>query len=305
LDLRPNFDRNSSGAPLDSVRVAVLLSHATSVTGDERTALEQYFAHADSFLYVADRGAVVYATLANVREALFVTCPNPPDLLGPPDLVSGQNIPQCSEAFAFDIHERDSLDLVEYRIQISRTPDYDYHGGIVVDYVCGINPQGRFDFTVGQPESTGTYIRGGVGQTLYQGSYYWRVAAIDHNGTYSSWTRAHDGSVAFTIDESSTGVENNPGAGHTVPLAISFRNPSGSGVLLKAQVPVAGKALLRIFNCSGRLVRTMPLDGLRAGASSLYWDGRDAEGRPASSGVYFIELSQSSQTVTKKLVLVK
>jgi len=303
-DTRPYFDRNYSRAPLDSVRVGVLLSHQGSATGIEGRMLEQYFAYVDSFLYVADRGAVVYATLADVREALFVTRPDPPDLLGPPDLVSGQNIPQCSEAFAFDIHERDSLNLVGYRIQISKTPDYGCEG-IVVDYVCGISPQGRFNFTTGQPESTGTYIRGGMGQTLYQGAYYWRVAGVDHKGTYSSWTRAHNGSMAFTIDESYTGVENNPGAGHAVPLAISFCNPSGSGVLLKAQVPVAGKALLRIFNCPGRLVRTMPLDGLRAGASSLYWDGRDAEGRPVSSGVYFIELSQSSRMVTKKLVLVK
>lgn len=303
-DRRAFFDMNYSGDPLDSVRVGVLLSHDRSATGDERVALEQYFAHVDSFLYVADRGAVVYATLAEVREALSGLRPDPPDLLGPPDLVSGGLLQQCDEAFVFRLHDRDSLNSVKYRIQISWTPGYDHDRDIVVDYVSGMTPQGFLNFTVGQPESTGTYIRGGNGQTLPPGPYYWRVMAIDSEGECSWWSRADAGAMAFAI-QGPEGIENGPDANPAIPLAVSFCNPSGPSVFLKAQVPVAGKATLRIFDCSGRLMRTLPLEGLHAGGSSLYWDGRDSEGRCVSSGIYFVELSQSGQAITKKLVLVK
>ncbi|MCX5800094.1 MAG: hypothetical protein NTX17_01695 [Candidatus Eisenbacteria bacterium] len=303
VDRRPYFNANYSGAPLASVRVGVLLSHATSATGAEGAMIEQYFAHVDSFLYAADKGAVVYVTLADVREALSVLPLEPPDFLGPPDLVSGELIQQIGESFTFRIYEPDSLELVKYRIQISQAPDYDYDTGMVVDYVSGLDPQGTFGFAVGQSESTGTYHRGAEWQSLSPGSYYWRVMAIDSEGHYSRWSLARDGNVAFMIEQPE-GVEGGQNAS-PVPLAVSFCNPSGPSVFLKAQVPVAGKATLRIFNCSGRLVRTLPLDGLSAGASGHYWDGKNSEGLSVSSGVYLVELSQSGRAVTKKLVLVK
>jgi flagellar hook assembly protein FlgD len=92
---------------------------------------------------------------------------------------------------------------------------------------------------------------------------------------------------------------------HAVPLAVSFSNPSGPSVFFNTQVPVPGNATLRIFNCSGRLLRTLQMDSIPAGVSRLYWDGRDSGGRSVSSGVYFIELSQSRKTIIKKLVLVR
>jgi len=75
--------------------------------------------------------------------------------------------------------------------------------------------------------------------------------------------------------------------------------------LFRTQVPAADKATLKIFNCAGRLLRVLPLYADHVRSSGVYWDGRDSNGKPVSSGVYFIELNQGRQTVSKKLVLVK
>jgi hypothetical protein len=303
-DLRPNFDSNYSGAPLDSVRVGVLLSHDASVNGAERTALEQYFAHADSFLYVADRGAVIYATLADVRKALSQSIPDAPDApdsLGPPELVSGGLVEQGDETFAFRLHDRDSLDTVKYRIMISRTPDYGYQTGLVIDYVSRLGAQGIFRFTVGQSESTGSYSLGFEGQTLSPGSYYWKVKAINSQSEWSGWSQANNGDIAFTLSTGETGVEKEPEG--SLPLSISFPNPSSSTVLMRVTRPAVGDAtILNILDYSGRLIRQFRWN---SGATTLYWDGRDSEGKQVASGVYLLELEQRSQRIVRKLVILR
>lgn len=125
---------------------------------------------------------------------------------------------------------------------------------------------------------------------------------ISSKGGRSSWTLARGGAIAFMIDQPADVKENGSPA---APLAVSFCNPSGPSVFFRTQIPASDKATLRIFNCSGRLLRLLPLDASHRGSSSLYWDGRDSNGRSVSSGVYFIELNQGRQTVSKKLVLVK
>jgi len=35
------------------------------------------------------------------------------------------------------------------------------------------------------------------------------------------------------------------------------------------------------------------------------WDGRDSQGNPVSSGVYFYRLTVGDKTLTKKMILVK
>ena len=297
----PYFDSDYSGAPFNSVRVGVLLSHDVSGVGKERVMIEQHFAHVDNFLYSSDRGAVIYATLATVRAALATQSLDPPDIVGSQDLISGEDIQQVHDPFIFRLQDPDPLVTTAYRIQISRTPDYGLND-VVVDYESNLAPTGVFDFFLGQPDSAGTYFVGAGVDSLTPGCYYWRVSAIDSKGRSSRWSRARNGGVAFMV-QMPVGIEQ--AEAHAVPLAVSFSNPSGPSVFFNTQVPVPGNATLRIFNCSGRLLRTLQMDSIPAGVSRLYWDGRDSGGRSVSSGVYFIELSQSRKTIIKKLVLVR
>jgi len=42
-----------------------------------------------------------------------------------------------------------------------------------------------------------------------------------------------------------------------------------------------------------------------AGSISVQWDGRDANGLPVTSGVYFVHMKADNFTATQKIVLMK
>jgi hypothetical protein len=62
---------------------------------------------------------------------------------------------------------------------------------------------------------------------------------------------------------------------------------------------------LRVYDVSGRLVRTL-VDGFEpAGTRSVSWYGRDDQGRPVASGIYYYQLTAPSFSESKKMVLLK
>jgi hypothetical protein len=62
--------------------------------------------------------------------------------------------------------------------------------------------------------------------------------------------------------------------------ASAFPNPSAGPVTVRAEDAAA--VSVRVYDVAGRM-----LAGLDGSAGEVIWDGRDAEGRPAPSGVYF------------------
>ena len=64
---------------------------------------------------------------------------------------------------------------------------------------------------------------------------------------------------------------------------------------------------VRVFDISGRLVRTIEPGPLAAGEQRISWDIRDSHGQPLESGVYFVRvaLGSSEMEATKKLVILK
>jgi flagellar hook assembly protein FlgD len=62
---------------------------------------------------------------------------------------------------------------------------------------------------------------------------------------------------------------------------------------------------LSIYNVRGELVRTLLDDEVDAGEHVLRWDGRDATGASASSGVYLYELRGFGKQVSRKMMLIK
>jgi len=83
-------------------------------------------------------------------------------------------------------------------------------------------------------------------------------------------------------------------------------NPFNPSTLIRFGLPEAQPVSLRIFDASGRLVRTLldelPLD---AGYYEMSWDGRDGRGRALSSGVYFYRVSTETEQISAKATLLK
>jgi hypothetical protein len=88
-------------------------------------------------------------------------------------------------------------------------------------------------------------------------------------------------------------------------LESIYPNPSNPTTTISYSVPEAGPVTLRIYDVNGRLVRVLVSDSKPAGEHAATWNGRDEQGRPAASGVYFVQLESGPQSVTRKIVLLR
>ena len=84
-----------------------------------------------------------------------------------------------------------------------------------------------------------------------------------------------------------------------------FIPSNASGVEIAYQVAAPGEVRLELFNSLGQPVRLL-VDGFQeVGTWTTLWDGRDENGAPVSSGVYFYELNRGGQRARSSLVLIR
>jgi hypothetical protein len=88
-------------------------------------------------------------------------------------------------------------------------------------------------------------------------------------------------------------------------LAQNYPNPFNPGTSIDFGLPVASRATVDVYNVVGEKVTTLLDRFLPAGRYSVNWDGANADGKPASSGMYFYRLKAGEFTDTKKMMLVK
>jgi hypothetical protein len=93
--------------------------------------------------------------------------------------------------------------------------------------------------------------------------------------------------------------------GSGVRLAAAFPDPAVGDVTLGFALPAAGHASLRIYDVSGRAVRTLADGQFAAGEHSVRWDRRTNSGAPARAGLYFYELRTDGTRLTRRTVLVE
>jgi hypothetical protein len=90
-----------------------------------------------------------------------------------------------------------------------------------------------------------------------------------------------------------------------VRLSQNFPNPFNPVTRIEFEISRAMIVSVRIYDVSGRLVATVAERPFESGPHQVDWDGRDFNGQPVSSGVYFYKLSAGGQTVTRKMTLLK
>jgi hypothetical protein len=88
-------------------------------------------------------------------------------------------------------------------------------------------------------------------------------------------------------------------------LAQNYPNPFNPGTSIDFSLPVASRTTVDVYNVVGEKVTTLLDRFLSAGRYSVNWDGTNADGKPASSGMYFYRLKAGEFTDTKKMMLVK
>jgi predicted glutamine amidotransferase len=88
--------------------------------------------------------------------------------------------------------------------------------------------------------------------------------------------------------------------GAVTPNPVSGMDPA----LLPITVPDEGAAVsYRIWDVSGRMVRSVTDLFLRPGKQEISWDGRDGAGRPVSSGVYYCRVSSGDRSWQRRIII--
>lgn len=91
----------------------------------------------------------------------------------------------------------------------------------------------------------------------------------------------------------------------TFAMESNYPNPFNATTVIPFQVPRAAPVALTVYNLLGQKVVTL-VDATRAtGYHRVSWDGRDAGGRPVSSGIYLVVFSSGGFAQRGKMVLLR
>ena len=93
-------------------------------------------------------------------------------------------------------------------------------------------------------------------------------------------------------------------------LLQNYPNPFNPETWIPYQLANDALVTLTIYDQSGHIVRTLDtgrqISGVyRDKASAAYWDGRNHNGEPVTSGTYFYQLRAGEYTALRRMVIVK
>ena len=111
---------------------------------------------------------------------------------------------------------------------------------------------------------------------------------------------------SFTILKTNvTGAPEPSAPSAALHLAPGRPSPFERTTRIAYSLPKAGTVRLRVFDVNGRRVRTLRNGERLAGSHVEVWDGRDDQGMPLASGVYFARLEVAGRTLVQRLALIR
>jgi len=125
-------------------------------------------------------------------------------------------------------------------------------------------------------------------------TYWWRAFAADEV-EWGLMSEAQD----FVVS-TSTGVD------VVIPgLGLRRLGDTGGHARLALDLPRAGNLDVTVYNARGQAVRTLAQGNRAAGSHVLHWDGRDASGRAAASGVYLVRARDGRESAVVRVLMVR
>lgn len=121
---------------------------------------------------------------------------------------------------------------------------------------------------------------------------------VSHNGNYDVFVARLDlPAVATAVDDAACA-----GVADFLPAAP---NPFHGRTVIRYALARDAEVALGIYDAMGRLVTPLSAGPRGAGTHSAVWNGRDACGRRAAAGVYFVRLLASGQELRDRIVLLR
>ena len=84
-----------------------------------------------------------------------------------------------------------------------------------------------------------------------------------------------------------------------------YPNPTSGSATVSFCINEFLPTQVQVFDVQGKLVATLLNSEIPVGEYSLVWDGKNASGDQLNNGIYFVKISNSQMTVSKKLILMR
>ncbi len=142
-----------------------------------------------------------------------------------------------------------------------------------------------------------------VNMELIAGGTYTIViedSGIDQTGNYTVALNQFGGggTDAPIFDDSTTGPL-------TTLLSPAYPSPFQSSTRLDFSIATPMDVQLRVFDVTGARVRSLVDRTLAPGRYPTHWDGRDDNGAPVASGIYYVQLMAGRETQLQKVVRIR
>ncbi len=85
----------------------------------------------------------------------------------------------------------------------------------------------------------------------------------------------------------------------------NYPNPFNPSTTISFDLPKDSEVELSIYNIKGQKVATLLNENKLKGNHSVVWNGKDANNKSVSSGIYFSKLQTGNKTLTRKMILLK
>ena len=92
---------------------------------------------------------------------------------------------------------------------------------------------------------------------------------------------------------------------HGYALMQNYPNPFNPSTSFSLVLPRSENVELRVYDASGREIKTILSRTMAEGKFSVTWDGSTDRGEPVGSGVYFVRMKAGTYSAVRKIVLMK
>jgi hypothetical protein len=189
-----------------------------------------------------------------------------------------------------------------------RAPHWDARGIVRAAAVAAVNAAAAVCISAGARalEVNWFTVDAGGGRSIAANLALTGTIGQPEGGASNGGTFAVRGGFWAPPGETATGVDPDGAMDAATPrefrLSASRPNPFRGSTSLQLEMPSTSHASIRVYDVSGRLVRTLVDGGLDAGIHEIGWDGRDTNGQLVASGVYLVRMQAAQFGATRKIV---
>ena len=127
----------------------------------------------------------------------------------------------------------------------------------------------------------------------------------DRDGYRDRWEIKLGSDPANPLSTPSVTAVDAPATPRAARLDQNRPNPFNPETVIPYDAGAGGRVALRVFDMSGRLVRTLVDANQRPGVYTARWNGRNDRGLKVASGRYFYRLAVGNAVRTRTMTLVK